>query len=173
MLALVLGAWAGSLGMAALTAAIAFPAMKRLSPTLPAFQTPVEHHWSIAAGHIAHPVLTIAVWAQAVFGFGALLVLRGATREPTRGARLLRASVIGACALSLASITLVQGWMTPPLKEYWSAATDGRVEEAARAKQAFDALHPWSSRLLSGTLVLVLVSAGLACVAAGPREAGR
>lgn len=166
--AAVLGLWAGSLAMAALTAAVAFPTMKRLDPSLPAYQAMPEGHWSIAAGHVANQVLTAAVWGQVVFAAGALLSFAASGRAGSPRGAVLRAAhgllVLVAAVLVAFHASSLQPRMQQNVRAYWAAAEAGRTDEALGHKNAFDADHPLASRVMGATLVLVLASMGIVVV---------
>lgn len=166
---LTLGLWIGSLGMAALTAAVAFPMMKQLNPILPNYANMPEFHWSIAAGHVANQVLTVAIWAQTAFAAVALLTfassrpvfMSGSTRWLwiSRGLLLLSAGML----VAFQSAVLAPR-MDRHVRNYWAAAEAGRIDEARVSKASFDADHPTASRVLSTILVLVATGAVLGCI---------
>jgi hypothetical protein len=148
--------------MSGLVAALTFPALKRLAPTLPGFLTPPEDHWRIAAGHVAFRVFSVSGWFQLACLAGAAGALAIAAR------RALRENFIHWFVLCL--IALVVGYngailmprMTDNLHRYWNASKSGSIEQASTAQQAFDADHPRSTRLLVSLSLLVSFGVTLA-----------
>ncbi|MGQ0628913.1 MAG: hypothetical protein ACT4PL_12535 [Phycisphaerales bacterium] len=55
-----LGLWFGSLIMSGVAAAVLFPTLKRLDPTLGAYPKYTGSHWLLAAGHVAEIVFYIS-----------------------------------------------------------------------------------------------------------------
>lgn len=142
-----LGAWLGMLIVSGAAAAAAFPTMRTLRPTLPGFGVPADDHWSIAAGHVMNPVFTGVSIGGVVLSLTALAPWVGMSRAR-------RVAAAGALALSVVTLAGVVMPMRVVLGAYWEAARAGQVEPAAAAKAAFDALHPWSSRLLGAEALL-------------------
>ncbi|MBL8747250.1 MAG: hypothetical protein JNK58_12955 [Phycisphaerae bacterium] len=160
-----LGLWIGTLVMAGLTAAIAFPTMKRLDPSLPGFPAAAAgDHWSIAAGHIANPVLTVGVCTQAVLAVLAIVTLFRAAGARGWQTYARRACVVLASVLAMLLFALVVGKMRPAIAEYWHAAQAGDAAAARERKAHFDAMHPSSSRLMGATVALASVALVLAIV---------
>ncbi|MDX2116186.1 MAG: hypothetical protein SFZ24_11300 [Planctomycetota bacterium] len=161
----VLGVWAGTLLTAGLAAALAFPRMRALEPTLGVFAGMREHHWSIAAGHVANPLLSAVVVGQAVLAGAALATFVGAR---WRGGRVLMAVhgvALGcACLLAAGHAAVLQPAMARELEAYWSAARAGDDAAALPHKEAFDALHPAASRMMIGALACTLAAGVAGCV---------
>lgn len=150
--------WLGAVGMTGVTAAVAFPTMKEMGPTLPAFAAYSEAHWPIAAGSVARRVFDISAYVQVVCALvalvaGGLRVLVGAGPRPV--ARVVWTLLAAACL----------GWwlvvLTPRmninLDVFWEAARAGKLERAASAKAAFDMDHPLASRAISGAALFALL----------------
>jgi hypothetical protein len=157
-----LGALAGTLCIAGLTAAIAFPAMKRLDPALPGIPVLRSEHWSLAAGYLAHPVLSVAIWAQVSLAAIALAAAilgagnRGWTRVGTR------TCVIAVLFLGVMQAALLLNTMNPALESYREAAAAGDTVNAKKSKAAFDAVHPAATRYMTASLVCAVVGVGFA-----------
>ena len=66
------------------TAAIAFPTMKCLNPTLPGFEA-IGDHWSIAGGHIAQPLFAFIVPAGLALCVVSLLLALTVARGLPKG----------------------------------------------------------------------------------------
>ena len=129
--------------------------MKSLAPALPGFRVPVEHHWSIAAGHVMNPAFFAVMIAGVLLGGVAFLAWK------QLGARRRFVLVI-ALLLAVGTLAGLGLPMRAHLDAYWSAARAGEIEAAAAAKSRFDALHPWSSRAMgtqAGVVALALVMA--------------
>mgnify|MGYP000934491492 CR=1 FL=1 len=80
MHAMALAMWLAALAGAGLAAAIAFPAMKSLQPSLPDFPGAVPDHWMIAGGHIGRPAFMIADRASLLAAALAVITLAIVTR---------------------------------------------------------------------------------------------
>lgn len=163
-----LSMWAGSLAMTAVTAAIAFPTMKELNPSLPAFAAYPEDHWVIAAGQIMERVFTASDFVQLALAAlaCALFVPIGLSRRLSRGLLAARAVVLVALLVSLLEYTFVmRPQMTSDLMAFWAAAKTGDMEAANTARAAFDEAHPLASARLSVHLAGVLLAIALCLVA--------
>src|SRR6185295_5853324 len=51
--------WLGTLLATGLGAAIAFPSMRSLKPTVTDYRVPEDQHWLIVAGHVARPLFSV------------------------------------------------------------------------------------------------------------------
>lgn len=159
-----LGALVGMLCIAGLTAALAFPTMKRLDPALPGFPALRSEHWSLAAGYIAHPVLSVAIWGQLVLVTIAFLAAitgagdRGWIRVGTR------TCIMAVLFLGVMQAALLQNSMNPALESYRAAAASGDSVKARQSKAAFDAVHPGATRYMTASLVCALAGVGFAIV---------
>lgn len=163
MHAMALAMWLAALAGAGLAAAIAFPAMKSLQPSLPDFPGAVPDHWMIAGGHIGRPAFMIADRASLLAAALAVITLAIVTRlGRVHGAWLV---VRWACVGSAASLAVFNGLFLAPrmddhLVAYWDAAKQGDLERAARDRALFTADHPTASRILGISAVLVLGGIG-------------
>jgi len=62
--------WLGAVLMTGAAAAIAFPAMRELSPALIEFAGHEQDHWSIVAGHTMMPVFRVLDFATLALAAG-------------------------------------------------------------------------------------------------------
>lgn len=160
---LALGLWLGALVMTGATAAIIFPTMRTLDPSLPGFPGAPDDQWMLAAGTVMQRVFFVcdAVQLGAAVVAAATLILLvsffGLTlRRPSAVVRTaLLLGVLTALAYYLVSLS---PQMTHNLREYWDAAKAGDTAKAATFKAAFDADHPRASALLGANTFGVLVA---------------
>jgi len=173
-----LGVWCGAVVMTGAAAAVAFPTMKELDPTLPAYAGYPGDHWSLAAGTVMAQVFTLADLVQLVAAtlagmtfLASVAFFRMPLRRPVnvlRGALLL--ATIGVLAFHLFSLA---PRMNRAMRAYWDAAAAGNVETADRHKQTFDELHPQASTVLSATAAMTLALTGLGAWSAASRGSGQ
>ncbi|MFA6044043.1 MAG: hypothetical protein WC718_03585 [Phycisphaerales bacterium] len=154
---LALALWLGAVGMTGVTAAVVFPTMKGLAPSLPAYAQYPEAHWPIAAGAVARKVFDISAYVQVVcavlaLSAGGLRVVLGPRRPVARVMWTLLAS--GCLVWWLAILT---PRMNRNLDTFWDAARSGKTTLAADAKAAFDMDHPLASRAISGAALFALL----------------
>jgi hypothetical protein len=169
--------WLGSLIVAGAAAAIIFPTMKRLKPSLPDYASYSGEHWSLAGGQIAArifwlaDVIQVACLVIAGLSFGAAIVWFG---TPMRSRLTMLRATLLLLALAVAGyrLGLLEPGLTDALRGYWAAALAGDNEAAARLKQVFDDAHPMQTRLMSGTaaLLVCLIAGGIGSIV---REPGR
>lgn len=158
---IALSLWAGALIGAGGAAAILFPTLKQLAPTLPDFAAFPDDHWKIAGGLVGVRLFVLADVVQlgaACATILALIVTRlaGGT-QASRAATGLRL-VFMAFAWLLASyqIMVLGPRMQTNLNAFYAAAKAGQVDVARVNRDAFDADHPTASRVLGGTLLAVM-----------------
>jgi len=151
-----LSLWLGVVVMSGAAAAVIFPTMKRLAPTIPDLATYTGEHWKLAGGQIANRIFLIADITQGLCALVVLLAAYAAGRSSP--ASLLRrvASTLGA-VLVLAYFAFVRSPMQRHIGEFWAAATAGDNTRAAISQRAFDALHPIASASL-GVITLVVLA---------------
>ena len=176
-----LGLWTGALLTTGAAAAITFPTLRDLAPTLPGFPgAPPEQHWALAAGQIMNRVFgltdVIGLVALSVTA-GAMLGLRALRWPRPRGVvRFARLALLG-LGIGVAGYTMLvlRPTMDADLRAYWAAAEAGEADLAAAARASFEALHPHASRVLSvqffGALGL-FAAVALAARRPGPAPAG-
>lgn len=160
-----LGVWAGALFGAGLTAAVTFPTMRDLAPTLGVYPDYTGDHWMLAAGRVASQVFKWTDWLQ--FGC-ALLTVTGFALSTHAGTRkrswlqFFRAAGTGIAFLLVSYHLLV---LMPPmdvhLRQYWDAAAKGDNPTAEVHRQAFAARHGAASRSIGSTALVTLVTMGL------------
>ena len=158
-----LGLWLGSLISTAASAAMLFPTIHRLEPSLPGYAGYTGPHWLIAGGHIVSRMFLALDVAQ----FASLLVA-GVMLVASLlwfGLSVRRTSTFVRVALLLALVGVMSyrlGFLEPELaqtlKSYWAAAAAADNEAALRLKETYVKSHPVQSRMLVITAALVLAS---------------
>lgn len=164
VLALTLGVWFAAIVGAGAMAALAFPTLRELDPSVPAYQLYEGPHWSLAAGVLAERGFRLSDRVQVVCAVLALLLAWCLPRDGSRTAGRL---AVACLALATGGLVYQLGLLRPRMDEHVVAyrveAREGRAEDAARHKAAFDALHPSASRALSFTALAV--AGAIVCVA--------
>jgi hypothetical protein len=157
------GVCTGAILMAGVTAAILFPAVKKMDPQLPAYSAYTGEHWRIVGGHIGEPMFLAVDLVQFVcllLTFGTLTAIAFSRDESTRRISF----AVRSLALLVAFVTFCWRFfvVTPPLNEtlqaYWKAAQAGNNDQAGVYQAAFDAGHGTSSTLMQITLAAMLVA---------------
>ncbi|MCA9303934.1 MAG: hypothetical protein KC996_07430 [Phycisphaerales bacterium] len=159
---LALALWVGAAAMSGIVAAIVFPTMRTLNPTLGAYPDYTGDHSTLAAGNIAGRVFLLVDTVQfvcaatALASLIAMLMLGYSLNTLARVAR----SVILCIALGILSYHLfvLMPGMHNDLKAYWDAAAIGDNLTADMHKDAFLALHTTASRSIGGTTIAALVA---------------
>lgn len=173
--AAALSLWLCFLATAAISAAIIFPAAKKLNLSLPDYPGFEADHWRIAAGQIQQRIFFFCDSGQliccilAVLTLGLLLVLR---KLPGRGTTALRVLTLSAASVVFAFYLMVLApRMAVNANQYWSAAKSGDTAAASAAHALFEADHPTASNCLgaTGLFVLTALIAGVYSAAA-PRD---
>lgn len=166
---------AGMIATTGLTAAIAFPTMRDLQPTLGIYPDFGGEHAPLAAGTVMQKVFRVAGASQFfLIGIASVaLTLAGTMANPQGGlarARVwqVRTLVTLAVLATLFAQNTVQRGMNRSLAAYHAAASVGDDAQAQAFRQQFADRHPTTSRLL-GVALLLSVS-GLAL---GVWDAGR
>ncbi len=173
-----LGLWVGTLAMTGAAAAILFPTIRGLRPTLPDYARYTGEHWLIAAGHVVQRLFLLCDTIQfgcATVASASLAVLylrlRLEWRRPASFARL-GGLLVAMGVLFYQFFFLVPG-MNRHLTAYWIAAQTGDNATALVHKAAFDADHPTATGLLvSGTLAVLVALVAGAWSAATPGYGG-
>lgn len=158
-----LGVWLGAMGIAGAAAAVAFPVMRNLEPTLGAYSAFPDEHWPIAAGEVLFRVFQISdlvamICLTLVVGSLIAAIVAG-------GLSMRRLSVKLRIALAIA-LLVIQSWsmfvLTPRMvgnvAEFWSAARIGDVERAGEYRVLFNNDHPTSRRVSETLMVFILIS---------------
>lgn len=165
---LALAAWLGTVGMTGVVAAVIFPQMHILDPTLGGYPKYTGDHWLLAAGQIAAKIFAIGDKVQLVCAGTAGLTLVAALFAR----RFTPVSISGVLRLigllvAFGALTYQTGSVGPEMRRnldaYWMAAQDGRNDDAAFSQALFQESHPKASRTLSiaagGVLVALLTGA--------------
>lgn len=157
-----LALWLAATFGSALAAAIAFPTMKALRPTLAGYASP-EEHYLIAAGSVAQRVFFAADVVHfsaalvALASLGASVLIFGTPARRT--ATVIRTLSLSVAVAALASLLLI---VTPKVVSsagaHWAALKSGDVAAAAMHKASMDEVHPIASRLMGVMGVSVLIS---------------
>ncbi|MFG0275707.1 MAG: hypothetical protein ACF8QF_11680 [Phycisphaerales bacterium] len=168
---LALGVWLGALVMTGATAAIAFPTMRDLDPSLPAFAAYPEDHCTIAAGMVMARVFFVCDTVQLVGAMVASVTLIGlfATGAVSRrrAAHVIRAAILAALAVSLLQYLIFPAReMAQHLDAFWTAARAGDIATADAERAAFDRLHPGASLRLSLHAIGIVAALVVGCWAA-------
>lgn len=159
---LALALWIGAAAMSGVVAAIVFPTMRTLDPTLGAYPSYGGDHSVLAAGNIAGRVFLLVDMVQfvcaalALASFIVMLMLGYSLNTLTRVAR----SVILCVALGILSYHLfvLMPGMHEDLRAYWAAASIGDNTTADAHKDAFLALHSTASRSIGATTLVALLA---------------
>lgn len=174
-----LALWLGVVVMSGVVAAVVFPLMKELDPTLAAYPLYTGEHAPLAAGRIAARVFLISDMAQYSAGAVVLVTTIGLIGwlgwNPRHLPTAVRALAVGAALLLVSyRVMVLAPRMDTTLRAYWDAAAAGRTEAAEASRAAFSADHPTASRVVSATAVAVLVAlvAGAWGVQGPARRAG-
>ncbi len=173
-----LGVWLGVVLMAGAAAAVIFPTVKALNPSLPAFAAYTGDHWMIAAGRVADRTFAVSDAAQFVCallaGLGLVLgrPIGDASWRTARSA--LRITFLSGALTALAyQLFVLAPRMNANLQAHWAAAAVGDDARAQTLREVFTADHPTASATLGMIAVLVAICLGLAAwPGATPGRAG-
>ena len=162
-----LGVWLGVVLMTGAAAAVIFPTVKALDPTLPGFGLYTGDHWMIAAGRVADRTFAISDAAQFVCATlaGVGLVLGRPLGHPAwRTARTaVRITFLSAAITALSyHLFVLAPRMNTNLRGYWAAAAAGDNATAQTLRDAFSADHPTASATLGAIAALVAICLALA-----------
>lgn len=156
-----LGVWCGSVAMSGVSAALIFPKMRDMDPTLPGFADYGGDHAMLAGGRIAGPIFFAVDTVQFVCGFVVLATLIGmllcgyALRTPLRVVRsVLTLSTLGVLSYHL---TIMMPEMAGHLDTYWTLAGQGDTAGADVAKDAFMRMHPVATRTIGSLTLMTLL----------------
>jgi hypothetical protein len=157
-----LGLWLGALVMSGAVAALVFPLVRDLDPTLPVFAAYEGPHWRLAAGRIAAQVFAVGeiiglvclLLAGVAFGVSAVLAGKARARVmAVRAAAMLL--LIGAFGYQFFVLSPRMG---SSLGAYWRAAAEGRTADALSHAEAFGRDHPTATSLMAATTFFALVA---------------
>jgi hypothetical protein len=151
--AAMLGLWLGALVMAGAAAAIIFPMVRDLDPSLPHYADYAGDHWRILAGQVANRLFRIGDWVQLVCALSAAATLAWACGiAPRPSQRAIMARWCGACVLAMLLVftfAVLRPRMSANAEAYWDAARRGDDRAAQAYQSAFNADHPVASRTLA------------------------
>lgn len=176
---LALGAWGGILLGVGMAAAVLFPTVKETGALLPS-ATGVGEGWLLIAGRVGQRLFAAGNVAQVVAAgvWGLLAVPSFAGRRASRMESLVRTRVVlGLLAAGLVAYQLA--WLHPRMNEqleaYWSACQAGDAVLAEMGQSGFRELHPLATRVMGGTIVVVvaLFLAEAWALGRGERRGGR
>lgn len=160
-----LGVWLGALFMAGAAAAIVFPVMKRLNPSLPAYGAYPNDHWRIAAGRVGQKVFTVCDGVQ--IAMGVIVVLTMVALLASSGIRVrglagwMRIAATAGAALVLCyHLFVLSPRMNAEARTFWAAAEAGSAATADEARERFAAMHPTATRVMASTAVCLLIAIG-------------
>lgn len=172
---LALAVWFGAIAMSAVVAAVVFPLMRDLDPTLGAYPAYTGDHAVLAGGHVGNRVFMIAdivqfACAMAVLGTTIALIgfLGWSTRRIATAVRLI--AVGGAVLVVSYHLMVLAPRMSQNLAEHWAHAQAGRTAEAEAARGAFNTDHPKARNTLAGTGGFVLIAFVAGAWAVQPRR---
>tara|TARA_R110002073_G_scaffold1715_3_gene12253 strand:- start:3757 stop:4350 length:594 start_codon:yes stop_codon:yes gene_type:complete len=161
-----LSIWLGSVAMSGVVAAIVFPLMRKLEPTLALYPDYQGDHAMLAGGRVASSVffavdLIQFVCASLALATMAAMLVTG--YKISTIARFLRVLVLFATlALLSYHLFLFMPKLTMTLQGYWDFASAGDTTQADVFKDRFLASHKAASRILSMLTIGVLVNIILA-----------
>ncbi|MGP1271979.1 MAG: DUF4149 domain-containing protein [Phycisphaerales bacterium] len=171
------GLWTGAVAMTGAAAAVIFPTVKAIDPTLPAYTEYAGEHWRLAAGLVAARIFAIGDIVQfiaaLVTGVSLAIIALSRSAWATRVTTFFRLVAFGIALLLLAYNLFVLGpRMNGHLTDYWTAARAGQNEQAERARNAFMDDHGPATNTLAGTVLatLVLTAVGVASVSRAARS---
>jgi len=158
-----LAVWFGAVSMSAVVAAVVFPLMRRLDPTLGKYPLYTGDHAMLAGGHVGNSVFFVADIVQfACAGLVLLttILLVGFLGWPMkRVATAVRLLAIGGALMVVSyHLMVLAPRMSENLHEYWALAEAGQTEQAEAARARFSADHPKARNTLTGTAGFVLVA---------------
>ncbi len=172
----VLSIWLGSVTMSGIVAAIVFPLMRTLEPTLASYPNYEGNHALLAGGLVASRVFFVVDTIQFICAAFALLtcsIMIVTGYHINTIARLLRIMVLCATlALLSYHLFIFMPKLTMTLQGYWDFAAAGDTEQADMFKDRFLASHTAASRLLGTLTITVLINIILAgwTLTAAPKE---
>ncbi len=174
-----LSIWLGSVAMSGVVAAIVFPLMRTLEPTLASYPNSEGDHSLPAGGLIASCVFFVVDAIQFVCAALALLtisIMIVARYQINTIARLLRIMVLCATlALLSYHLFIFMPQLTLTLQGYWDFAAAGDTVQADQFKDRFLESHSAASRILGTLTIAVLINLILAgwTLTAAPKETQR
>lgn len=162
----------GVTAMTGVVAAVVFPTMRDLDPTLGGYAGYDGPHWSLAAGVIAEKMFHVGfIVTGLMLGLSLVAVLGLVFLRRMSGVPIVR---LGLVVVTLGLFLTHVGWLQPRMDRvsaaYREAASTQQHEVAAEMKAKFDSMHPVASRLVGAS---ALSSLALFLVSAWAASAGR
>lgn len=158
-----LALWLGAIVFSGVVAARVFVVMRELDPRLNAYAGYTGEHWKLAGGKVANGVFAVTDIAQflcaliAGLCFASLVATRSVS--PRRISTWLRGvglSVGMACAMGL--LLVVGPRLNAALEGYWTAAREGKNDEALRLQALAGQIHPTTTLLMGVGAFAVLMA---------------
>jgi hypothetical protein len=158
-----LGVWLGAIGIAGAAAAVAFPTMRALDPTLGAYAAFPGEHWPIAAGEVMFKVFQISdlvALACLVLAAGSLVaaLVAGGLSGRRLSSRLRLAMMLALLLVQCWAMFVLMPRMAHNAGEFWSAARAGDEMKAGEYRVRFSDDHPKSRRVSETLIVFILIS---------------
>lgn len=160
---ITLALWLGILLTTGTAAAVLFPAMKELNPTLPGFAGYTGEHWLIAAGRPATSLFRIYQCASGVLaGLTVISLIVTCSGRPRGWMRSPSMTVYLFLMLALVVVQVMEqtlhSTMRVNLMGYWEMAGRHETAAALNLKDQFGALHK-QSELITGIEAVLLAFA--------------
>jgi hypothetical protein len=149
--------------LSGLFAAVVFPVIKSLEPSLPKVHILQQDHWKMIAGYPAAIIFYVTSAVQLVLMLGALppaWILARSFR--TRAARWpVITTVLASCLWLVTQLTVIIP-MAGALRDYRAAAGVNNLEAALSAQATFERYHSLSTAALAILACLLLINIILA-----------
>lgn len=173
---LALSVWLGAVAMSGVVAAIVFPLMRELEPTLGAYPNYEGDHALLAAGRVASKVfftVDVIQFVCATIALATIVVLVVCGYSLNTLARVLRVIVL-CMTLALLSyhLLLFMPGIMQMLQGYWDNAAMGNTQVADRFKDEFLAQHSKASNILGALALMVMVNIVVAGITLTGRAKG-
>ncbi len=173
---LALSIWLGAVAMSGVVAAIVFPLMRELEPTLGAYPNYEGDHALLAAGRVASKVfftVDVIQFVCATIALATIVVLVVCGYSLNTLARVLRVIVL-CMTLALLSyhLLLFMPGLMQMLQGYWDNAAMGNTQVADRFKDEFLAQHSKASNILGALALMVMVNIVVAGITLTGRAKG-
>lgn len=173
---LALSVWLGAVAMSGVVAAIVFPLMRELEPTLGAYPNYEGDHALLAAGRVASKVfftVDVIQFVCATIALATIVVLVVCGYSLNTLARVLRVIVL-CMTLALLSyhLLLFMPGLMQMLQGYWDNAAMGNTQVADRFKDEFLAQHSKASNILGALALMVMVNIVIAGITLTGRAKG-
>ncbi len=158
--------WLGAVAMSGIVAAIVFPLMRQLEPTLGAYPSYEGDHALLSAGRVASKVFFTVDTIQFVCAsitLACMIVMLITGYKINTIARFFRILVLSMTLAILSyHLFLFMPNLTMTLQGYWEFAAQGESARADQFKDRFLESHSAASRLLGTLTIAVLINIILA-----------